>query len=231
MSYEGQGRACAKRVSRFVGVGLCGRYAASQHALGNQPANLDLPLRNLWGGPCAQEPDHFLENGALDGPADRSLQPMLFLASAIERMKLYVEAYGLTEQRVFTTGFMVWLTLAFVWLAVTVLQNKKDRFAFGALFAGFAVIFGLNYINPDGMIARIDMRVPNRVDVDTLASLSLDAAPAISSRIGTLPSEQQRELKAQLQKNWQDQAGSSDWRSVTLSRLRYQATGHDWLKP
>ncbi|HEX8127871.1 MAG TPA: DUF4173 domain-containing protein, partial [Pyrinomonadaceae bacterium] len=45
----------------------------------------------------------------------------VIMASAIARMRLYQSAYGLTELRLYTTAFMLWLGLVFVWFAWTVL--------------------------------------------------------------------------------------------------------------
>ncbi|MFN8517122.1 MAG: DUF4173 domain-containing protein [Chloroflexia bacterium] len=64
-----------------------------------------------------------------------SLVVLLFavMASAIQRMRLYQETYGLTELRLYTTAFMGWLALVFIWFVVTVLWGRRDYFAFRAL--------------------------------------------------------------------------------------------------
>ena len=62
----------------------------------------------------------------------------VLLVSALQRMLLYVQAFGLTEQRLYTTAFMVWVALVCGWLAWTVLRGARPRFAFGALVQGLA---------------------------------------------------------------------------------------------
>src|SRR5205085_5750237 len=54
------------------------------------------------------------------------------IASALTRMRLYQREYGLTELRLYTTAFMGWLALVFVWFAATVLRGARERFACGA---------------------------------------------------------------------------------------------------
>ena len=71
-----------------------------------------------------------------------ALVALLFvvMASALERMYLYLREYGLTELRLYSTIFMAWLAVVLLWFLLTVLRDRRDRFAFGALVSGFAVI-------------------------------------------------------------------------------------------
>ena len=57
----------------------------------------------------------------------------LVMASAMQRMLLYVVGNGLTELRVQALALMAWLAVVLVWFAVTVLRGQRRRFAFGAL--------------------------------------------------------------------------------------------------
>ena len=45
------------------------------------------------------------------------------IVSAVMRMRLYVQYYGLTEDRVYALVFMGWLAVVVIWLAVTVLRR------------------------------------------------------------------------------------------------------------
>ncbi len=90
---------------------------------------------------------------------------LAILASALFRMRLYQQEFGLTELRFYTTAFMVWLGVVLVWLAVTVLRVLdptgdnlgRRRFAFGALVTGLALVVALDLINPDALIARTNL--------------------------------------------------------------------------
>ncbi|HEY7462735.1 MAG TPA: DUF4173 domain-containing protein [Gemmatimonadota bacterium] len=111
------------------------------------------------------------------------------LASALQRMRVYQGQYGLTELRLYTTAFMGWLVLVFGWLAATVLRGRPERFAFGALAAGFLVLGALDVLNPDGLIARVNAaRVGEgkAFDAEYAASLSADAVPALVAALPRL---------------------------------------------
>ncbi|HZG53939.1 MAG TPA: DUF4173 domain-containing protein, partial [Pyrinomonadaceae bacterium] len=74
----------------------------------------------------------------------------VIMASAVARMRLYQSEYGLTELRLYTTAFMLWLGLVFVWFAWTVLvRSNRERFACGALVAAFLTVGLLHLLNPD----------------------------------------------------------------------------------
>jgi len=76
------------------------------------------------------------------------------MVSAANRLRLYVAAYGLTEDRILGAAAMVWLAFACVWFALTVLPGRPQRFAFGAVASAFTVLAALNAANPGDMIAR-----------------------------------------------------------------------------
>lgn len=112
---------------------------------------------------------------------------LVVIASAIQRMRLYQEAYGLTEQRLYATAFMAWMTVSLLWFGATVLRGRRSHFAFGALLAGFATLAVLNLMNPDALIARTNLahaRATGRLDTAYLAELGPDAAPVLLPEIG-----------------------------------------------
>jgi hypothetical protein len=132
-------------------------------------------------------------------PLASALVVLLFaiMASAVQRMRLYQETYGLTELRLYTTAFMGWLALVFLWFVATVLRERRELFAFGALVGGFAVIALLNALNPDALIIRAnaalaDAPANNRAfDASYGTSLSADAIPELITILPSLdPSRQ-----------------------------------------
>ena len=144
----------------------------------------------------------------------------VIMASALQRMRLYQNEFGLTELRLYTTAFMGWLAVVFVWFMATVLTGRRERFAFGALVAGFLLIASLHLLNPDDFIARTNLArvVAGRsFDAKYASSLSADATPALIAGIATLGLEERKLIADCLLKRWSSQE-PWDWRSWNWSR-------------
>ena len=104
------------------------------------------------------------------------------MASALERMRLYVGAFGLSEIRLYSTAFMLYLAGVSAWFGWTTLRGQRGRFAFGALVQGFAVLGALHLVNPDALIVRSNLAHPGSerpFDGWYAASLSADAVPVL----------------------------------------------------
>ena len=151
------------------------------------------------------------------------------VASALQRMYLYQQEFGLTELRLYTTVFMAWISAVLVWLVLTVMRNRRDRFAFGALVAGFAAIFAINAINPDAVIARTNIERAEhgkKLDVYYLTTLSTDATPVLveafpeigDKRFVDQWSGESLSFRGAITDRWN--VKRSDWRTWNLSRSR-----------
>ncbi len=106
----------------------------------------------------------------------------LVMLSALGRMRLYVAAYGLTEDRLYATAFMVWIGWVLAWFVATELRGQPSRFATGSLLAGFVVLAALNVLNPDAFIARTNIaraQSGTEFDAEYLGRLSADVVPAV----------------------------------------------------
>ena len=144
----------------------------------------------------------------------------VIMASAIRRMLLYQSEYGLTEQRLYTTAFMGWLALVFVWFIATVLRGRREQFACGALIAGFLIVATLHVINPDALIVRVNVaqaHAGRSFDADYAASLSADAVPALMESLPVLSAEDQRIVAIRVSDSWL-KAERADWRTWNWSR-------------
>lgn len=111
------------------------------------------------------------------------------IASALQRMRLYQREFGLTEARLYATAFMLWLAVVLAWLAATVLRGRRHVFAGGAVASALAAIVVLNAINPDALIARVnvDRAAEGRpIDLAYLLRLSDDAAPTLARELPRL---------------------------------------------
>jgi hypothetical protein len=143
----------------------------------------------------------------------------LVMVSALVRMRLYVMAYGLSEDRLYATAFMLWLGGVFVWLAATELRQRLERFATGAVLAGFLVLAGLNALNPDAVVARVNIAraaAGAELDVAYLGRLSSDAIPAVAARWATLDPDARCALQTTLLRG----TVHGDWREWTWSAWR-----------
>lgn len=148
---------------------------------------------------------------------------MLFviMASALGRMRLYQSEYGLTELRLYTTAFMFWLAVVFVWFALTVLRGRRELFACGALVAALGAVAALHALNPDAHIVRTNAalaREGRAFDARYAASLDADAVPALLEVISDLNADERRIIAAELLDDYGDARG--DWRSWNWSRAR-----------
>jgi hypothetical protein len=149
----------------------------------------------------------------------------VIMASAVARMRLYQSEYGLTELRFYTTAFMLWLGLVFVWFTWTVLvQNARQRFACGALVAAFVTNGLLHLVNPDAYIVRANAahaRAGRSFDAVYAASLSADAVPAIISVLPSLNGGERCYVERALLQGWTSAAVyDEDWRSWNFARWR-----------
>ena len=148
----------------------------------------------------------------------------VIMASAIARMRLYQIAYGLTELRLYTTAFMLWLGLVFLWFAWTVLvRGRREQFACGALVAAFLTVGGLHLVNPDAYIVRANAahaRAGRSFDAGYAASLSADAVPALVSALPALSRDERCYAASELTRRWSGRAPGEDWRAWSLARSR-----------
>lgn len=108
------------------------------------------------------------------------------LLSAGARMQLYIHYYGISTDRLYASAFMIWLAIVFVWLTVTVLRSRPRAFATGLAVSGFVILFTLNVLNPDAVVARANLargdgaqRGMAGTDWKYVASLGGDAIPQV----------------------------------------------------
>jgi hypothetical protein len=149
----------------------------------------------------------------------------VIMVSAVKRMLLYQNEYGLTELRLYTTAFMLWLALVFVWFILTVLRGMRERFAFGSLIAALLIITALHVINPDALIVRVNLahaRAGRSFDVHYAVSLSDDAVPTLMEALPALSINDRRIIAAKVLERLSPPE-EADWRSWNWSRAEAQS--------
>ena len=140
----------------------------------------------------------------------------IVLISALQRMRLYVGAFGLTELRFYTTAAMIWIGFTLVWVGFALLRNRRMVFVPGALLAAVIILAGVNLINPDATIARYNLTAStteSALDVAYLsAQLSDDAIPTLIAALPNLSKKNQALLTAAL-KERQTRRNAETWRT------------------
>lgn len=139
----------------------------------------------------------------------------LVTLSAANRLRLYVTAYGLTEDRILGVAAMLWIVCTSAWFVLTVLNGSPRRFTFGAVASGFAVLAALNAVNPGALIASVHIRRITRgrqLDESFMRQLSgnADAVPVLASSLKLLPAEDACTVRTALESR--SGAVGPDWR-------------------
>lgn len=142
---------------------------------------------------------------------------LVVVASALRRMDLYVDAYGLTRLRLSVAGMELWLGLVIVLIMVGGLFGARwlPRAVAGSAVAA-VLAFGL--MSPDGVIAEGNVTRYERdgkIDLAYFRSLSADAVPALDR----LP-EPQRSCALRGINNELAEAGETPWYAMSLGERR-----------
>jgi hypothetical protein len=151
------------------------------------------------------------------------------MASALQRMRLYQAEYGLTEQRLYATTFMGWLAAVFLWFAITILSGRRERFAFGAMLAGFLLVIVLHALNPEALIVRTNLaraKAGRRFDARYATWLSADAAPDLVAALADLNPQDRCTVASAVLKRWEFPE-PPDWRAWNWSRARASQVLHE----
>ncbi|MEV0492725.1 DUF4153 domain-containing protein [Streptomyces atratus] len=111
------------------------------------------------------------------------LLTLVVVASALRRMGLYVDAYGLTRLRISVAAIELWLGVVLILImAAGMFGARILPRAVAASAAATVLAFGL--VSPDGLIAEQNVqryRSRHTIDIDYLRGLSADAVPALDS--------------------------------------------------
>ena len=169
---------------------------------------------------------------------------LAIVASAVQRMRAYLDVYGLTEDRFVATAVLIWLAFLVVWFGATALRGRRKGFASGALVSGFVLIVFLHLSNPTAHAARSHLDRAEaglqheeagwlqvgaasqqgydsgfHLDVGYLATLGSDAAPVLVERLDELTEAARSEVASALLRRWGPDR-EWDWRSWNLADSR-----------
>ena len=140
------------------------------------------------------------------------LLTLVILASALHRLLLYEDAYGLTRPRLAAEAAALWLAGAFVLVVVAgVVRGAGARFAQLALGGTAGALIAFSLADPDRLIAERNVahwRETGRIDVGYLAGLSADAVPVLDG------------LPEPLRRQTLERPDPGPWSSANLARMR-----------
>ncbi|MFI5386667.1 MAG: DUF4173 domain-containing protein [Fimbriimonadales bacterium] len=141
------------------------------------------------------------------------------MQSAVQRMRLYVDLYSLTTQRIYVLAALCWMGLALLWFLATTVRGRNERFAFGGFASLLGMILFVNAINPDSLIVRYNVaraKSGKPIDGAYLRGLSADATPDLIRYESKLDQPTRTELAS----TWlaDEKQSRGQWRSWTISR-------------
>lgn len=105
---------------------------------------------------------------------------LILIATALSKMFLYIDSFGMTRLRIFTSVFMVFLGVVFLAVAVRLFVPKVPYMKI-AVAAASLLLIATCYANVDSIVARYNVTAYkthelDSIDMDTLWALDRDSA-------------------------------------------------------
>jgi hypothetical protein len=142
---------------------------------------------------------------------------LVVLVSALHRLRLYEQTYGLTRRRLLAEAFALWVgVLLLLVLAAGAAGRVREQLPRAAVAVTAAGLVAFSLASPDRVIAERNLarwRTTGEVDARFLATLSADAVPVLAALPqplrGTAVSGEREQL-----------ARGEPWTSANLARRR-----------
>jgi hypothetical protein len=112
-----------------------------------------------------------------------ALLTLVVLASALRRLNLYEEAFGLTRLRLSAHATILWMAGIFLLLLVGGAMTRTSWLPRTTLVFSALSLLVFTLSNPDGVVAERNVerfQETGRLDLDYVRSLSADAVPALA---------------------------------------------------
>ncbi|NPV91007.1 MAG: DUF4173 domain-containing protein [Firmicutes bacterium] len=147
---------------------------------------------------------------------------LVMLVSAFYRMALYEDAYGFTQMRILTQGFMVYLAVV---LAVTGFRVWREETRLLKLYIVISLVayLAVNFMNVDTIVARNSIeryRGTGRIDTGYLNRLSYEAVPTLVTLLDAPDQKVAAEISGGLYLKRQQLRREASWPSFNLARYR-----------
>jgi hypothetical protein len=157
---------------------------------------------------------------------------LVVLASAVQRLLLYEDAYGYTHLRLYSHAFMLWLAAMCCVVLVSLVIRRRGLLPFGTLVWLVALIAGLALVAPDRFIAEQNLRryaAGRPLDTVHLSGLSADAVPALLQAFDLATERDDARVRTTLahglyrQLRTLDLAAADSWATWNLARAEAHA--------
>jgi len=154
---------------------------------------------------------------------------LIIQASAVQRLLLYIDEFGLTIDRLTALAVLAWIAFGILLFAATLLRGQIRAFAAGMTISGVTLLFLLALANPGALITRVNIeRIAENhrtLDIQHLLDIGSDAVPALIDNLKRLPVPQRCQPVVYLYSAWYDRSAATnqdqnDWRGWTYSRAR-----------
>lgn len=132
------------------------------------------------------------------GAAVLTIGVVVTVVSAIVKLSVYADAFGLTMLRVYTVVFACWLGLLALLAFATLMRPAASWFAPVLLGSMCVGAFAMNIANPERIVAEHNLdraESTGKLDVGYLSSLSLDAAPTVFARLDSIDAEYEQRTR------------------------------------
>lgn len=158
---------------------------------------------------------------------------LVILASSLQRLLMYVDAYGFSQLRTYTLVCIVWMALLFLTAIALEVTRRSGHLPLAVVLTVVGFALSLAALNVDGFIVHQNVsraKAGSELDSSYLSSLSLDAVPALFEEYQApdLPQPVRSELGATLacKAAFESKAESQSWLSFHLG----QSQGRTILK-
>lgn len=151
---------------------------------------------------------------------------LVMLASAAQRMLLYIDSFGLSIDRITASTIMLWIASCLVLCAFTVLANRDRGFASGMANLGITFCLLLILVNPGALVTEVNIERSlehgQPLDVNYLLTRGADVVSPLLKHFDALPGATQCEVAVGLLRSWapltEEDFASSDWRMWNYSK-------------
>lgn len=138
---------------------------------------------------------------------------LVIVASALQRMWTYQQAYGFTVLRLLVEVFEGWIALVYLLLFASLVRLRRTWVPRAAVGAALATLLTLAVLNPEGLVAERNIdrwQSGKTLDTNYLSTLSPDVLPAT----GRLPDAQ----RAAIEDVIRNHLSNDSWQGWNYSR-------------